>query len=336
MGAFDLFFNNLSEFSRCSKNDIVLFSKLGARRNLYDYKFKDREKSENLKKISYLVKKYIDKNNFHILEGRKLSEKEIDFLCEHFLIAKNENSDFKNSFFLIKKDGNFMAATNLSEHIEAFELFNGVDFLDRYKYIDNFLKKIKTKYAYLDDFGFLMSDPLKSGYGFYLLSILHLPALRISNKIEALKLELKSFNLQLDTLNESKAPLSMDFYSLYREINVGDFKKIMEIYGMVLSTISNKEIQERSSLLNNSKIELEDKIFRALGVIRFSRLIGQFEAMENISLLKFGLDLGYKLDCDYNHISKAFFMARDYYLKILDDNRNINFLRASILRNIFN
>jgi len=88
--------------------------------------------------------------------------------------------------------------------------------------------------------------------------------------------------------------------------------------------------------LGTKKDELEDKIFRSLGLLKHSRVMNSKEAMVHLSNLRLGREMGIIEDMEYDDITKLIIqiqpasIQKDIGEDLSKDERDIK--RAELLR----
>ena len=100
-------------------------------------------------------------------------------------------------------------------------------------------------------------------------------------------------NLAVRGLYGEGTQASGDFYQISNQVTLGKSEnEIIENLGSVIPQIVKYERKVRSTLLQMKRLVLEDKIWRALGVLRFARTITSEETLELLSLVRLGVNLG--------------------------------------------
>jgi protein arginine kinase len=118
--------------------------------------------------------------------------------------------------------------------------------------------------------------------------MLHLPALEITGAVHRIGSNLSKLGLTIRGLyGESTKPVGA-FFQLSNQVTLGISEKaaIANLKNITTQLIS-QEMKARENLL--SKIEVEDKIARALGVLKTALVIDHSEAMSLLSLVRLGV-----------------------------------------------
>ena len=96
------------------------------------------------------------------------------------------------------------------------------------------------------------------------------------------------------------------------------------------------ERQARKQLQEKKGIELEDKVFRARGVLNSCRTIGSREAVTLLSRLRLGINLGMIEDVRPETVTSLLFLTQRSHVQATmepaQDEQTIDVCRASIIR----
>src|SRR5690606_29200911 len=92
-----------------------------------------------------------------------------------------------------------------------------------------------------------------------------------------------------------------NLFQISNQTTLGESEEdiIQKLRGIVLQIIT-KERYAMLGLLNNRKVEIEDKVFRSLGILQNSRIISSKESMELLSNVRMGINMGMLKDVDLN------------------------------------
>ncbi len=189
---------------------------------------------------------------------------------------------------------------------EAFELANRVD--------DELEREID--YAFSSQFGYLTACPTNVGTGLRVSVMLHLPALVITREIEKVFQAVSKINLAVRGLYGEGTQASGDFYQISNQVTLGKSEEeIIENLSSVIPQIVKYERKVRSTLLQMKRLVLEDKIWRAVGVLRFARSITSEETLELLSLVRLGVNLGLIKDIPIATVNELFVLSQPAHLQ---------------------
>ena len=79
-------------------------------------------------------------------------------------------------------------------------------------------------------------------------------------------------------------------------------KNIIESLKSLTKDIITKERESRTLVKMEASIELEDEVYRALGILQNARIITAYEAMKHLSNIKLGIEMDYIKDINIDKI----------------------------------
>ena len=150
-----------------------------------------------------------------------------------------------------------------------------------------------VNYAFDDNLGFLTSCPTNAGTGLRASIMLHLPALTAARGIQRIISMIGKVGMTVRGAFGEGSAASGAFYQISNQITLGVTEK--EILVRLLTTankIIDFERNTRKELYKNMGIMLEDKIWRAIGVLKNARKMGDMEAQKLLSDVALGVTLG--------------------------------------------
>ena len=290
-------------------SDVVISSRVRLNRNLIGYNFLKKctkeEKESILEKIKEIVPslgyglKYI---NLEDLDNvTKLS------LVEKHLVSPEFVMDDKNpKAIILNDDENICIMINEDDHIKI-QVFSAGQELEN---LNNLITELDEKmgemleYAYSQEFGFLTSSPLNVGTGMKASVIVHLPALTMTGNLAKVLRIINNLGMSIRGVYGEGTQNQGDLYQISNNQTIGlSEKEIM----LNVKNISEKIIeQERTArkFLGQKELELEDRVYRAYGLLTNARKISSDECKKLISEVKLGVDLGIIKELDDSQIRK--------------------------------
>ena len=232
-----------------------------------------------------------------VLESLRPNERRM--LFEKKLI----NQDFslnKDKSLILNKDYSFSGMINTVDHLRMISLGSGLSLESLSKElleIDSKLEEI-IDFAVDLDWGYLSCDLGNLGTGMRTSLLVHLPALVKTGLIDKVLKAMLHADFQVtgfigdsDSSWDSGDSLGQ-FYLVAnsRTLGVSEEENRLQIEKLADQLI-NYERMARNDLLDN-KIELEDRVFRARGLLENCRLLSYNESIELISSLRLGGILG--------------------------------------------
>jgi protein arginine kinase len=175
----------------------------------------------------------------------------------------------------------------------------------------------KLDFAFHPRFGYLTACPTNVGTGIRVSVMLHLPALKLTGEIEKVFRAAKDLRLAVRGLYGEGTEATGDFYQISNQTTLGKSEEeiISDFKHVVIPKIIDYEHQARRLLLNDRTVALDDKVQRALGILRTARLIATEETLFLLSHVRLGINLGRIKDIDIRALNELFLMTQPAHLQ---------------------
>lgn len=160
------------------------------------------------------------------------------------------------------------------------------------------------KYAFDESFGYMTCCPTNVGTGLRASVMVHLPGLVLTGHINQVLQAVSKIGLTVRGLYGEGSSALGNLFQISNQTTLGESEEdiIQKLRSIVLQIIT-KERYAMLSLLNNRKVEIEDKVFRSLGILQNSRIISSKESMELLSNVRMGINMGMIKSVELNTIS---------------------------------
>ncbi|WBW97965.1 protein arginine kinase [Oceanirhabdus sp. W0125-5] len=329
-------------------NGIVISSRIRLARNFSNVKFPHRLDNDEAKEIIKQVEAvfYKDKyfcENFKTKELWSRTEEEniIDF--EKHLISKKLLNNSSKAAFIVNKDETVSIMINEEDHIRiqcitaGFNLEKGYDMAEK---IDDLLES-GLDYAFNEKIGYVTACPSNCGTGIRASVMLHLPALTIKNEITRVMSSVSKLGMTIRGLFGEGSNAMGQLYQLSNQVTIGlEEKEIIKNLSNVVKQIIYLEKSKRNEMDSTIKYEFRDKIFRALGTLKYSRMITYKEAINHLSYVRLGVEMGIIEDINYKKINNLLVGISDYSIlkkeKEISNSKDYQVKRAEIIRKKLN
>ena len=274
------------------QGDIVISTRIRLARNLYDFPFPAKLDINGKNKVNEIIKGILfenDRKDFSYIEMKDLSRIQAVSLAESHLISPEFASKKEGSALVLSSDESVSIMLCEEDHIRLQVMKSGLALEEAYDIADKLDRMIdgKIKYAFDERIGYLTQCPTNLGTAMRASVMLHLPALtkcgqmtKLANTVSKLGLTIRGAN------GEGSQPVG-DMYQISNQITLGITEEtaIANLKSIVLQLVS----QERAAAAELVKKPVEeDKIFRALGILKNARLLNTSEFMELISVVRLG------------------------------------------------
>ena len=306
-------------------SDIVISSRIRLARNVEGIPFSPRAEKAELKNIFELSRQVIKKDSLFkdskLLLLDELTPLESQFLVEKHLISiyhAKEKRLYRGCVFNQKETLSIMI--NEEDHFRIQYLLSGLQLNNIWKLINEIDNKIEKKvtYAFSEKEGYLTSCPTNVGTGMRASIMLHLPALAIVNSINDIIKAISKIGYVVRGFYGEGTEVMGNLFQVSNQITLGlSEEEIIDNLEKVNQQIINKEKKIRRDLLSNSKSQLEDQAWRAYGILSGARIISSAEAMELLSKLRFGVELGIISHPNLGTLNKLMLLIQPAYLQML-------------------
>lgn len=288
----------------------IMSNQIVLSRNITNYPFPHKLSQSESEVIT-------DKINNIILESDDLSQedfiayniKDISQIEKNILIERNiiSNKFSTNDIgsIIINKDKTKCIIVNDQDHIKIKieeDKFNVEEAFIIANKIDDVLGS-KLDYAFDDKLGYLTSCPVNSGTGLKVSIIVHLPILSLQRKIDNYSNIAHKLGANIKGICNEKSNILGSMYEISNQSVIGRSEKnIIESLKSLTKDVIAKEEKSQTLVRMEASIELEDEVYRSLGILQNARIISAYEAMKHLSNIKLGIEMDYIKDINMDKI----------------------------------
>lgn len=279
--------------------DIVFSSRVRLARNFSQYPFPFRaSKSKKESVLAKMKEVYctVDALKESIfVQMQDLNDLDRQFLLERHLISKEHLSSLGGKGLIVSKDERIAIMINEEDHLRMQMLTFGFDLEQCWRKLDDVDTQLSRKidFAFMPDLGYLTVCPTNLGTAMRVSCMLRLPALVLTKRINKILELLAKISFTVRGLFGEGTAAYGDLFQISNQVCLGiPEREVIENLSAVVNQIREQEIEARQALLKKQKLEVEDGVWRALGILRNCRLINTKEALSHLSMLSLGLDLG--------------------------------------------
>ncbi len=329
-----------------SKCPVVLSTRIRLARNLAGYAFPgwagESQRREVLAKCFESAAGVTSLKRGLKFEIGDLGDLEKKILYERHLISRELISGKQGAGALISKDQSCVVMVNEEDHLRIQVLRSGFHFKRAWRTIDRIDSGIEERlpFAFSPELGYLTACPTNLGTGMRASAMMHLPGLVISNQMEKVIRAVNQLGIAVRGLFGEGSDASGSIFQISNQMTLGEGEqRIIKRLSGVLESIIEQENNARGKLFEGERTKLHDKIARAYGILRNSRVISSAEAMNLLSLIRLGLDVGL-FDQDKRDLLDRLMIESQpghiqYSAKHLAESDERDVLRAAYLRTEF-
>ncbi|MGA2377889.1 MAG: hypothetical protein ABSG85_01125 [Spirochaetia bacterium] len=324
---------------------VVISSRVRLARNLSAYPYPGRcpadQESECRDRILNAFRRLPKPEEFAILDLDLLSSLERRILFERNLVSQGYSVE-KHRAMALSSDESVAALIGDEDHLRLVGMKPGAcleALLARLEALDEQLEG-SLQYAVSTEWGYLNTAITNLGTGLKASMMLHLPALAMSGLIKRAVKASAQLGLSIrGFFSESMESLG-DMYIIANEITIGlAEKEIIGNLGRIAVQLAGYENRTREELMEKRRVDLEDRVYRAWGLLTWCRYLTHREAIEALSALRLGVSLGLVASVDASTITALLFLSQKSHIqRVLQshadaaDGKLIDYTRAKIIR----
>lgn len=191
--------------------------------------------------------------------------------------------------------------------------------------------------AFDENVGYLTACPTNVGTGLRASVMMHLPGLVMTKRINRIINAISQLGLTVRGLYGEGTDAHGSFFQVSNQITLGQSEEeiISKLVGVTQQLI-HQERSAREALYRNKGWALEDRLFRAYGILSHARLIDSQEAMRLLSDLRLGVQLGLFPELNNGLLTELMVLMRSAYLQKFAgrelDSADRDILRAELFR----
>ena len=286
-----------------TENDAALIavsSRIRLARNLVDLPFPGRATVEQRRQI--LVRASAAAAGIVAAAGRlivsempDLTDLERRLLLERRLISQDLCRMGAGSGVLLAPDEHISVMVNEEDHLRIQALLPGLHLRAVHRLADDVDTKLSRclPYAFTERFGFLTACPSNVGTGMRASVMLHLPGLALTGQIEPLMRGAQELNFTVRGMFGEGTEAVANFFQVSNQATLGESEEqTLDRLDGIIGRIVDAEWVFRQRLLRERREHLYDQIGKAYGVLRYAHMLTSKDAMNQLSLLLLGCDLG--------------------------------------------
>lgn len=329
--------------SEIEPKDIVLSSRIRLARNLKDIPFPHKldtlKAREVVQKIETHLNEYNNEfNTIRLWENTKIENK---LYLEKHLISNKLLENNEVSAFIVDGEEAVSVMVNEEDHLRIQAITSGFELKDAYDKVTNIddLIEGKERYAFNESLGYLTACPTNCGTGLRASVMIHLPALSMEKEINKVLNSLSQVGIAIRGLYGEGSKIQGNLYQISNQITLGvTEEEVISNLTAVVEQVKNSEFVTRENINKYYHYELKDKIFRSLGILKSSVILSFGEALEFLSNVRLGVELGFIKSISHSFLNEILIeCSPSYILSILNEEKQgnektINLKRAELIR----
>lgn len=323
--------------------EIVVSSRVRLARNLSGMVFETKMKSGDEKRLLGMMRTILEQElKGTYTELKSITPLERESLLECYLISpKLLKKDHPTAVF-VADSGKVSIMVNEEDHLRIQALAGGLSLVEccDTAYQVEGVVGAKVGYAFHEQYGYITSCPTNIGTGLRASVLLHLPALVFSNEIEKVLKGALNLGMAVRGIFGEGTEIKGNLFQVSNQRTLG-FKEEELIQSMLKFTYMIVDIEKktREAIMAKASAEIEDKVYRSMGILESARLISTEEVLNLLSAVRLGIGLGIVKDVSINVVNEIMMVSRPGNLQMYTgelmeeherDSRRAAYIRARL------
>ncbi len=328
-----------------AENDVILSSRIRLARNLANFPFPSRLRSNDGTRIQFIVTdvfNHLDNaDDFQAVCVKDLDTLGSKILDERGILSETASAAGKpgDQAVILRKDGRLACTVNVTDHLHIASFSTGLDFdrtVQEGRSIDALLQK-HIQFAASYDYGFLTSSVMDAGSGMRLSIRVHLPSLSMLGRIRGAIQALSSSNVAFRASygagsggavsgNGGSGTSLGSYYDIYT-VDSQTGSEYDQIASIVAAgkKIAELERLAREECGKTMESEVRNCLYRSIALARSSLFISLREGIDIISGIKWGLDMKLASGIEDSELYALLFRIQEGHLEYVLKNGSFTF-----------
>lgn len=256
---------------------------------------------------------------FELLPMEKLAPLEKELLVEKHLASPFLARDSQHGALLLRRDEAVSIMVNEEDHLRIQVILPGLQLEEALQEAEKYDDRLEEKinYAFDEGYGYLTACPTNVGTGLRASVMLHLPALIMTGQANRLLGALSQVGLAVRGLYGEGTEIIGNLVQISNQVTLGQSEEeiIRNLEGVTRQVIEQEQTS-RQAMLNENRVRMADRSWRALGLLRYARIMSSQEAMQLLSDVRLGYDLGLLKGVDRKLLNEMLVTIRPACLQI--------------------
>ena len=310
--------------------DVVISTRVRLARNLASFPFPSHFHGDDAERVQALVfdsfSKFPSPDSYHAVSIENIDSSGIKVFAERGFLDNPVGTGF-----VMGASDNIACMVNSQDHVRIISFVPGLNCQEAFRqcqYLDANLQA-SLQFAASYDFGFLTSALKDCGSGMKISVRLHLPALSYSGKMPEITESLQKKSLAVSACFGTGKDSSFcigSYYQIYTTCSCSgsELDQLVGIASAVMPVVES-ERKLNSEFSADVPTVIRDSVTRSYALAKFSRLITFREAIEFISNLKWGLNLGLLDGIEHSQLCALLCRIQEGHLQFVLKNSSFHF-----------
>jgi protein arginine kinase len=279
--------------------DMVLSTRTRLARNLRGVAFTQRARDEQLRGVLSSVEQAAARSEAFahatLYRIQELSPLDRTFLVERHLVSHELSDPTRPRGLLLAAGEALSIMINEEDHLRLQSLVSGFQLHEAWRLADQSDDELEAAldFAYDEEWGYLTACPTNTGTGLRVSVLIHLPALVLTKEIDKVLRSVNQMGLAVRGLYGEGTDVVGNLFQISNQTTLGVTERAtLETLERVTRQLLAAEERARETLLRDARIQIEDKVYRAYGNLRYGRAMSSDEVVNLSSAVRLGVAMG--------------------------------------------
>lgn len=279
-------------------DNIVISNRIRLARNIQQYPFPAKMEHYEAKALIAQIKLTMDKlkeYKFNYVELDEIGDLDKKEMVEHHMMSPYMLKQSLPGMVIFNQDETINIMVNEEDHLRIQGLGVGRDLASTWERITRLDDDIETNitYAFSEKYGYLTACPTNLGTGIRASYMLHLPILNKTGYLQELLGAVSKLGMSIRGIYGEGTKSLGSIYQISNQMTLGRTEEeIIENVQNITMQIVGKEESIRNEISEKAKNKLKDQVYRSYGILSYAREIPLSEAMNLLSEVKLGFEIG--------------------------------------------
>jgi protein arginine kinase len=306
--------------------DIVLSTRVRLARNLNGHSFHSRTRDPERQQILEQVRSAVQQSSLRGGPGYALADMVPlgrRILHERHLLSRElagiaGDAPPRGAGLFFAPGDAVGVMVNEEDHLRLQAILSGLRLHEAFHRVDRLDDELGARlpFAYHPEYGYLTSCPTNVGTGLRASILIHLPGLVLTKQIGQVLQGIGQVGLTFRGLYGEGSEVVGNFFQISNQTTLGKSEEdLVEHLQKIVARVIQYETRAREVLMRDAPAVIEDKIWRAYGLLRYARSLSFEEVMNLLSGLRLGMSMNLLSGLRVYTLNKIMIYAQDAHLE---------------------
>ena len=302
--------------------EMVLSTRIRLARNLNNVPFTHRARDEQLQGVLLSVGGAAERSSAFrgglLLRISELPALDRQVLVERHLVSHELGDGARPRGILVASDERLSLMVNEEDHLRLQAMASGFQLSEAWSLADHADDELADglDFAFSDELGYLTSCPTNAGTGLRASVLIHLPALVLLEEIQKVLKSIMQVGLNVRGFYGEHSEVMGNLFQISNQTTLGRSERdSIESLERVTRQIIEHEERARERMVRDARVQIEDKVWRAYGTLRYCRSIHAREVINLCSAVRLGVALGLPGLCPLKTLNELLVLTQPAHLQ---------------------